>query len=104
MFRAAARAGIIRPKTLTADECAAGVASCHKLIKEKESEVSQLRREHLDNRYELASDLKHPAKCIKIKEIINCKDQQDVWRRIKWATGDPQHMQQTLYNKKKGVR
>jgi hypothetical protein len=70
VFRAAVRAGISRPKTLTAEECAAGAAACHKLIKEKESEASQLRRKHLHNRYELASDLKNPAKCIKIKEII----------------------------------
>jgi hypothetical protein len=89
VFRAAARAGINRPKTLTAEECTAGAAAYRKLIKEKASKASQLRREHLHNRYELALYLKNPAKCIKIKEIIKRKEQQDEWHRIKRATGDP---------------
>ena len=75
VFRAVARAGINRPKTLTAEECTAGAAACRKLIKEKTSKASHLRQEHLHNRYELASDLKNPAKCIKIKEIIKRKEQ-----------------------------
>jgi hypothetical protein len=61
VFRATARTEISRLKTLTAEEFAAGAAACHKLIKEKESEASQLRQKHLHNRYELASDLKNPA-------------------------------------------
>ncbi len=34
VFRAVARAGINRPKTLTAVECTAGESACHKLIKQ----------------------------------------------------------------------
>ncbi len=75
VFRASARAGINRPKTLTAEECTAGAAACRKLIKEMASKASHLMREHLHNRYELALDLKNPAKCIKIKEIIKCEEQ-----------------------------
>ena len=75
VFKAAARAGINRPKTLTVEECTTGAAACHKLIKEKASKASHLRREHLHNGYELASDLKNPAKCIKIKEIIKHEKQ-----------------------------
>jgi hypothetical protein len=75
VFRVVARAGINRPKTLTAEECTAGAAACHELIKEKASKVSHLRQQHLHNRYELALDLKNPAKCIKIKEIIKRKEQ-----------------------------
>jgi hypothetical protein len=89
VFRAVARAGINRPKTLTAEECTAGAAACRKLIKENASKASHQRREHLHNRYELASDLENLAKCIKIKEIIKHEEQQDEWRRIKRATGDP---------------
>jgi hypothetical protein len=76
-------------KTLTVEECTTGAAACHKLIKEKTSKASHLRREHVHNSNELALDLKNPAKCIKIKEIIKRKEQQDEWRRIKQATGDP---------------
>jgi hypothetical protein len=80
-------------------------AACHKLIKEKESEASQLRQEHLHNRYELAPDLKSPAKCIKIKEINKHEEQQDDWCRIKGATGDPHTgAKQTMYNARKGIR
>jgi hypothetical protein len=75
VFRAVARAGINRPKTLTAEECTAGAKACRKLIKEKASKASHLRWEHLHNRYELAFDLKNPAKCIKIKEIIKREEQ-----------------------------
>jgi hypothetical protein len=34
VFRAAWRAGIKNPKSLTAEECAAGAETCRKLIKE----------------------------------------------------------------------
>ncbi len=33
-------------------------------------DVKLLRREHLENRYKLASDLKDHVKCAQIKEII----------------------------------
>jgi hypothetical protein len=89
VFRAVVRAGISKPKILTAEECAAGATACRKLIKEKGSEANQLRQEHLHNRYELALELKNPAKCIKIKEIIKQEEQQDGWHRIKRATRDP---------------
>ncbi len=67
VFRAAARAGINRTKTLTVVECTTGAAACRKLIKKKALKASHLRQEHLHNRYELALDLKNFAKCIKIK-------------------------------------
>jgi hypothetical protein len=75
VFRAVARVGINRLKTLTVEECTAGAAACHKLIKENASKASHLRWERLHNRYELASDLENPAKCIKIKEIIKDEEQ-----------------------------
>ena len=75
MFRAVVQAGISRLKALTVEECAVGVAACHKLLKEKESQASQWRREHLHNRYEFASDLKNPTKCAKMKEIIKHEEQ-----------------------------
>ncbi len=89
VFRAVAQAGISRLKTLTVEECAARSAACRKLLKEKESQASQLRQEHLHNRYEMALDLKNPTKCAKIKEIIKPDEQQDEWCRIKWVTGNP---------------
>jgi hypothetical protein len=104
MFRVAARAGIKRPKTLTAVECTAGAAACCKLIKEKASKASHLRREHLHNRYELSLDLKYPTKCIKIKEIIKRKEQRDEWRRIKRATGDPHTGATNLVQRKEGEK
>jgi hypothetical protein len=104
VFRAAARAGINRPNTLTAEECTAGAAACRKLIKEKASKASYLRREHLHNRYELASDLKNPAKCIKIKEIIERKEQQDEWCRIKRAMKDPRTGATNLVQRKEGEK
>ncbi len=88
VFRAVVQAGISRLKALTVEECAVGVAACHKLLKEKESQASQWRREHLHNRYEFASDLKNPTKCAKMKEIIKHEEQWDKWRRIKWVTGN----------------
>ncbi len=95
-----ARAGFNRPETLTVEECTAGAAACCKLTKEKESEASHLMQEHLHNRYELASDLKNPTKCNKIKEIIKRKEQQDMWRRIKLATGDPHTGKTNLVQRK----
>jgi hypothetical protein len=88
-FRAAARAGIKNAKELTISECARGATACRKLLKEQESQAGHLRQEHLSNRYELASDLKDKAKCAKIKEIIKREEQQDGWRIINRATGDP---------------
>ena len=76
VFRVAAKAGISRPETLTDDNCATGAAACRKLIKEKESEASQMRREQLHNRYELAVDLRNTTKCNKIKEIIKRKEKE----------------------------
>jgi hypothetical protein len=104
VFRVVARAGINRPKTLTAEECTAGVAACHKLIKEKASKVSHLRWKHLHIRYELALDLKNPAKCIKIKEINKREEQQDEWRRIKRATGHPCTGATNLVQRKEGEK
>jgi hypothetical protein len=104
VFRAAWRAGIKNPKSLTAEECAAGAETCRKLIKEKGPEAHQLRRSHLYNRYELASNLKNREKSIKIKEIIKREEQRDGWRRIKRATGDPRTGATNLVQRKKGDR
>ncbi len=104
VFRAVARAGISRPKTLTAEECTAGAAACQKLIKENTSKVSHLRREHLHTRYELALDLEKSAKCIKIKEIIKREEQQDEWHRIKRAPGDPRTGATNLVQCKEGEK
>jgi hypothetical protein len=46
VFRAAARAGIKKPKSFTAKECSAKAAACRKLIKEMGSEAHQLQRTH----------------------------------------------------------
>jgi hypothetical protein len=89
VFRAATQAGISKPKTLTGEECASGAAACCKLLKEQESQSSQLRCEHLHNRYKLASELNNPMKCAKIKEIIKQEEQLDEWWRIKCAMGKP---------------
>ena len=96
VFRAAARAGSSRPETLTV------AAACRKLIKEKESEASHLRREHLHNRYELAMDFRNTTKCNKIKEIIKREEQQDEWHRLKQATGDPRTGATNLVQCKEG--
>ena len=102
VFRAAARAGIKNPKSLTAKECSARAAACRKLIKEKGSEAHQLQRTHLYNRYELASDLRDHAKSAKIKEIIKREEQRDGWQRIKQVTGDPQTGTTNLVQRKEG--
>jgi hypothetical protein len=104
VFRAAAKAGINRPKTLTVEEFTAGAAACCKLIKEMASKASHLMWEHLHNRYELALNLKNPAKCIKIKEIIKREEQRDGWRRIKKATGDPRTGATNLVQRKEGEK
>jgi hypothetical protein len=77
IFRAARRAGINNPRALTLPECWAGVKACKKLMKEQEEQASPLQREHLRNRYELASDLKDTTKCLKIMDIIKHEDQRD---------------------------
>jgi hypothetical protein len=102
VFRVAARAGLKNPKSLTAKECSARAAVCRKLIKEKGSEAHQLHRTHLYHRIELASDLRDCAKSAKIKEIIKREEQRDGWRRIKWATGDPQTGATNLVQRKEG--
>jgi hypothetical protein len=90
LSHAAWRAGIDNPRALTLLECWAGVKACKKLLMEQEKQASPLRREHLRNRYKLASDLKDTTKCAKIMDIIKREEQQDEWRQIKQATGDPQ--------------
>jgi hypothetical protein len=58
-------------------------------LKELKDNVAHLRKEHLGNRYELASDLKNCIKCTQIKEIIKREEQRNDWQRIKQATGNP---------------
>jgi hypothetical protein len=83
------RHGIDHPKELTAEQCAQGMAACRKLLKEHKEDGEGLRREHLRNRYELASDLKDPVKIAHIKDIMKREEQRDKWRRIKQVPGDP---------------
>jgi hypothetical protein len=59
-------------------------------MKEQEEQASPLQRKHLQNREELASDLKDTTKCTQIMEIIKCEEQRDKCQQIKQATGDPQ--------------
>jgi hypothetical protein len=77
------RHGIDHPKELTAEQCAQGVAACQKLLKEHKKDAEGLRQEHLQNRYEHASDLKDPVKLACIKEIMKREEQHDKWCRIK---------------------
>jgi hypothetical protein len=62
VFQAAWRTGIHNPRALTLEECLARVMACKKLMKEQEEQAGQLQREHLRNRYELASNLNDPVK------------------------------------------
>ncbi len=87
IFCEAFRHGIENPKKLTAEQCTQGVAVCRKLLKEHKDNTAHLRREHLGNRYELASDLKNPVKCTQTKEIIKWEEQRNDWQRIQQTTG-----------------
>jgi hypothetical protein len=58
-------------------------------MKEQVDQAKQLQHEHLRNRYVLAFDLNDIIKCTKIMDIIKQEEQQDEWRRINQATGDP---------------
>jgi hypothetical protein len=98
VFREAIRHGIDHPKELTAGQCAQGATACQKLLKEHKEDAEGLRQEHLQNRYELASDLKDPVKLPGIKEITKREEQRNKWRRIKQVTGDSC---QILYSAKK---
>jgi hypothetical protein len=71
------------------EQCAQGAAACRKLLKEHKDNAESLRQEHLQNRYELVSDLKDPVKLAQIKEILKREEQRDEWRRIKQVTRDP---------------
>jgi hypothetical protein len=46
-------------------------------LKEQEEQAGPLQREHLQNRYKLAFDLKDTIKCTKIMDIIKHEEQQD---------------------------
>jgi hypothetical protein len=96
------RHGIAHPKQLTGEQCTQGAAACQKLLKEHKDNVDSLCREHLWNRYELASDLKDPVKLAQIKEIMKREEQHDEWRRIKQATGDPHTSTTNLVQRKEG--
>ncbi len=83
------RQGSKNPRALTLQECLAGVKTCKQLMKEQADQAKQLQREHLRNRYVLASNLTNTIKCTKIMDIIKQDEQRDEWRRINQATGDP---------------
>ncbi len=82
VFQVAWRAGINNPRALTLTECQAGVKACKKLLKEQEEQAGPLQREHLQNRYKLASDLKDTTKCAKIMDITKREEQRYEWRQI----------------------
>jgi hypothetical protein len=96
------RHGIDHSKELTVEQCAQGVAACQKLLKEHKEDVEGLSREHLQNRYELASDLKDPVKLAHIKEIMKREEQRNKWRRIKQVTEDPRTGATSLVQHKEG--
>jgi hypothetical protein len=96
------RHGIDHPKELTAEQCAEGAAACQKLLKEHKENAEGLRQEHLQNRYELASDLKYPVKLARIKEIMKREEQRGEWSRIKQVTGDPRTGATNLVQHKEG--
>ncbi len=102
MFRAALRAGIERPRSLTLSECLAGIKACKQLNAEQEEKAGLLRRKHLQNRYELASDLKDPVKCEQIKKIIIREEQRDQRARIKQGTGEPRNGVTNLVQRMEG--
>ena len=81
--------GFDHPKELTAKQCAQGAAACPKLLKEHKEDAKGLHQEHLQKRYELASDLKDPGKLAHIKEIMKREEQCNEWHRIKQVTRDP---------------
>ena len=84
------------------EQCAQGAAACQKLLKEHKEDAEGLRREHLQNRYEVASDLKDPVKLAHIKEIMKREEQCDKWCRIKQVTGDPHTGATNLVQRKEG--
>ena len=96
------RHGIAHPKQLTAEQCAQEAAACRKLLKEHNDNAESLRQEHLQNRYELASDLKDPVKLAQIKEIMKREEQRNEWRSIKQVTGDPCTGATNLVQRKEG--
>jgi hypothetical protein len=75
---------------------------CRKLLKEHKDDAESLRREHLWNRYELASDLKDPVKLAQIQEIMKREEQRNKWHRIKQVTGDPRTGATNLVQRKEG--
>ena len=102
VFRAALRAGIERPRSLTVSECEAGIKACKQLMVEQEEKAGLLRRKHLQNRYELASDLKDPVRCEQIKKIMIREEQKDQWARIKQGTGEPRSGATNLVQRMEG--
>ena len=96
------RHGIVHPKELTAEQCAQGAAACRKLLKEHKEDAEGLHQEHLQNRYELTSDLKDPVKLACIKEIMKREEQRNKWRRIKQVTGGPRTGATNLVQRKEG--
>jgi hypothetical protein len=70
------------------EQCAQGAAACRKLLKEHKDNAESLRQEHLQNRYELVSDLKDPIKLAQIKEIMKREEQRNKWPRKK-VLGNP---------------
>jgi hypothetical protein len=102
IFQEAMRHGIDHSKKLTPEQCAQGAAACQKLLKEHKEDAEGLRQEHLQNRYELTSDLKDPVKLAHIKEIMKREEQRNEWRRIKQVTGDPRTGATNLVQCKEG--
>ncbi len=102
VFQEAMRNGIAHPIQLTTEQCAQGSAACWKLLKEHMDNAESLHQEHLQNRYELASNLKDPVKLTQINEIMKREEQHNEWRRIKQVTGDPCTSATNLVQRKEG--
>ncbi len=102
VFRAALRAGIEHPRSLTVSECLAGIKACKQPMAEQEEKAGLLRRKHLHNRYELAFNLNDPVKCKQIKKIIIREEQWDQWACIKQGTGEPQNRATNLVQRMEG--
>ncbi len=83
-------------------QCKQGAAACRKLLKEHKEDASHMRRVHLENRHELASDLKHSKKCAWIKEIITREQQEDNWWKIKQAMGNLRKVATNLVQMQEG--
>jgi hypothetical protein len=89
IIKAAARAGIARPRHLTIQQCSAGEMACLQRQRKLEREADSLRREHLRDRLLIAERRGDEAKGKAIRQIITNERTKNDWRRIKFGIGKP---------------